>query len=136
MAYTGGIEYLPVRDTNSARRMEVKFYYPEIGKRCALVGPLWKLPVATLLERCKEAKLSPNKAESNDTYWVRFDDGRDLNGNTVECLDFIPILNLPSKFTHGLLVQEKETSQIYNRIGVASVQTRSDYTVFNRVMVT
>jgi len=135
MAYTGGIDYFPVPDVGLTSKTYVKFDYPKIGTRCALVGPLWKVPMATSPEQCEDTNFNLNRADSDDAYWVRYDDDRDLK--RVDCLEFMPILDggldLPSKLTYGLLI--KANDQVYRRVGVASVQTGSDYAVSEQVRV-
>jgi hypothetical protein len=135
MAYTGGIDYLPVPKTVSAYETEVEFDYPGPGPdaRCTLAGPLWKIPAAACLQQCEN--FAPSRKDPDDLHasWVKYDNSSDSNGMLPEYLEFLPILKLKFGFAYGLLVEAY--NNIYSRIGVASVQTQSDYTMLNRVTV-
>ena len=133
MAYTGGIDYLPVRDASSASKTDVKFDYQKTSTRCALVAPLWKVSMATSLEKCEDTNFNLNEADSEDFYWVRYDDGRELDGKKVDCLEFIPILNFESGFIYGLLVEF--INHEYRRVGIASVQKLPDDYIADKIRV-
>lgn len=134
MAYTGGIDYLPIRDADSIGKTSVEFDYPKDNSRCVLVGPLWIIPMVTSRVQERKTSFNLNGADSANEPWVRYDNGRELDGKDLDFLDFIPILYLVSRFTYGLLV-EKAKDQEYCRIGVASVRTRPEYEVSKRVTV-